>query len=108
MISGNFYSALGVQPALGRAIGESDDGEPGSGPVIVISDRYWTNRFSRSPSVIGKTISINLTPMTIVGVNSPGFTGHLRHDELARRFYALQHAADRGAQRIAIAVDRSG
>ena len=41
----------------------------------MISDRYWTNRFSRSPSVIGKTISINLTPMTIVGVNSPGFTG---------------------------------
>jgi predicted permease len=75
MISGNFYSALGVQPALGRAIGESDDGEPGSGPVLVISDRYWTNRFSRSPSVIGKTININSTPMTIVGVNSPGFTG---------------------------------
>jgi predicted permease len=75
MISGNYYSALGVQPAVGRAIGESDDGEPGSGPVIVISDRYWTNRFSRLPAVIGKTISINLTPMTIVGVNSPGFTG---------------------------------
>src|SRR5580658_80753 len=75
MISGNYYSALGVQPALGRAIGEPDDAEPGSGPVVVISDRYWTNRFSRSPGVIGKTISINLTPMTIVGVNSPGFTG---------------------------------
>jgi predicted permease len=75
MISGNFYSALGVQPALGRAIGESDDGKPGSGPVIVISDRYWTNRFSRSPSVIGKTININSTPMTIVGVNSAKFTG---------------------------------
>ena len=75
MISGNYYSALGVQPRSGRAIGESDDGEPGSGPVIVISDRYWTNRFARSPGVIGKTISINLTPMTIVGVNPPGFTG---------------------------------
>ena len=75
MVSGNYYSALGVKPALGRAIGDSDDGEPGSGPVIVISDRYWTNRFSRSPGAIGKTISINLTPMTIVGVNPPGFTG---------------------------------
>jgi hypothetical protein len=75
MISGNYYSALGVQPALGRAIGETDDGEPGSGPVIVISDRFWTNRFARSPSVIGKVVSINLTPMTIVGVNPPRFTG---------------------------------
>jgi predicted permease len=75
MISGNYYSALGVQPALGRAIGESDDGEPGSGPVIVISDRYWANRFARSPNVIGTSISINFTPMTIVGVNPSGFTG---------------------------------
>jgi predicted permease len=75
MVSGNFYSVLGVQPILGRAIGESDDGAPGSGPVVVISDRFWTTRFARSPDVIGKVISINLTPMTIVGVNPPGFTG---------------------------------
>jgi predicted permease len=75
MVSGNFYSGLGVKPVLGRAIEESDDGAPGSGPVIVISDRYWTNRFARSPNVIGKVISVNLTPMTIVGVNPPGFTG---------------------------------
>jgi hypothetical protein len=75
MVSGNFYSALGVKPVLGRAIEESDDGAPGSGPVIVISDRYWTNHFARSPNVIGKVISVNLTPMTIVGVNPPGFTG---------------------------------
>jgi predicted permease len=75
MISGNYYSALGVQPALGRAIGDADDEEMGSGPVIVISDRYWTTRFARSPSAIGKVVSINLTPMTIVGVNPPKFTG---------------------------------
>jgi hypothetical protein len=56
MISGNYYSTLGVQPALGRAIGDADDGEPGSGPVTVISYRYWTTRFVRSPSVIGKVV----------------------------------------------------
>jgi predicted permease len=75
MVSGNFYSQLGVKPILGRAIGESDDGAPGSGPVVVISERYWINRFAHSPDVIGKVISINLTPMTIVGVNPAGFTG---------------------------------
>jgi predicted permease len=74
MVSGNFYSALEVQPVLGRAIGEPDDAQ-GSGPVIVISDNFWTRRFARSPNVIGKVISINFTPMTIVGVNPPGFTG---------------------------------
>ncbi len=75
LISGNFYQQLGVQPALGRAIQPSDDDAPGSGPVAVISDGLWTRLFSRSPSVIGKTIQLNLIPITIIGVNPPGFTG---------------------------------
>ncbi|MGC2299922.1 MAG: ABC transporter permease, partial [Acidobacteriaceae bacterium] len=75
MISGNFYSALGVRPVLGRAINDADDGAPGSGPVVVISENYWTRRFARSPNVIGTVVSINFTPMTIVGVNPKGFTG---------------------------------
>jgi predicted permease len=75
MVSGNYYSTLGVQPQLGRGIQESDDGEMGSGPVVVISDRLWTNRFGRAADVLGKSILVNATPMTIVGVNPPGFTG---------------------------------
>jgi len=75
MISGNYYSTLDVRPQLGRGIQESDDGAAGSGPVVVISDKLWTNRFGRSPDVIGKTILVNATPMTVVGVNAPGFTG---------------------------------
>ena len=75
MVSGNYYSALGVRPQLGRGIEEHDDGAPGSGPVAVISDRYWTSHFGRSPAVIGKTILVNMTAMTVVGVNPKGFTG---------------------------------
>lgn len=75
MVSGNFYSTLQLRPQLGRGVQESDDGEVGSGPVVVISDAFWTKRFGRSPKVIGKTILINSKPMTIVGVNPPGFTG---------------------------------
>jgi predicted permease len=75
MVSGNYFSSLGVQPQLGRGIQESDDGPPGSGPVVVISDRFWTKEFARSATVIGKTILVNMTPMTIVGVNPPRFTG---------------------------------
>ena len=75
MVSGNYYSSLGVWPQLGRGIQESDDGSPGSGPVVVISDRFWVKEFARSPDVIGKTILVNVTPMTIVGVNPRGFTG---------------------------------
>ncbi len=75
LVSGNFYQQLGVQPALGRAIQPSDDDAPGSGPVAVISDGLWARLFGRSPSVIGKTIQLNLIPITIVGVNPPDFTG---------------------------------
>lgn len=75
MVSGNFYSTLQLQPQLGRGIQESDDGEVGSGPVVVISDAFWAKQFDRSPKVIGETILINSKPMTIVGVNPAGFTG---------------------------------
>jgi predicted permease len=75
MVSGNYYSVLGVGPQLGRGIQESDDGEVGSGPVVVIGDRLWTIRFGRAADVVGKSLLVNSTPMTVVGVNPPGFTG---------------------------------
>jgi len=74
MVSGNFYGQIGVGPQLGRVIEPYDDKE-GAPPVVVISDGFWARRFGRSPQVIGKTITLNLTPVTIVGVNPKGFTG---------------------------------
>jgi predicted permease len=74
LVSGNFFQSMGVATALGRPI-EPSDSSPGSGAVAVISDAFWLRRFARSPSVIGKTIDVNLTPITIVGVASHGFTG---------------------------------
>ena len=75
MVSGNYFSVLEVQPQMGRLIQEADDGAVGSGPVLVISDRFWATHFGRSPSAIGKTILVNTTPLTIVGVAPRGFTG---------------------------------
>ncbi|HKV49040.1 MAG TPA: ABC transporter permease [Candidatus Acidoferrales bacterium] len=75
LVSGNYYSALGVNTILGRGIQTSDDGTPGSGAVAVISDAFWSRHFGRSPDVIGKTIRVNLTPATIIGVNPREFTG---------------------------------
>ena len=74
LVSGNYYQQMEVQPRLGRAITVQDD-RPGAAPVAVISDEYWARRFDRSNSIIGKTILLNLSPTTIVGVNPPGFTG---------------------------------
>ncbi len=75
MVSGNFYTALGVHPQLGRALQPSDDAVPGSGAVAVISDGLWLKQFGRVPSAIGQTVTLNQTVMTIVGVNPRTFTG---------------------------------
>jgi predicted permease len=75
LVSGNFYQQLQVQPVLGRSILPSDDGAPGTGTVAVISDGFWSRAFGRSPAVLGKVIDVDMTPMTIVGVNSRSFTG---------------------------------
>ncbi len=75
MISGNYYSGLGVRPQLGRPIQPSDETLQGAGGVVVISEGIWERDFGRSPSVLGQTFTLNQSVMTIVGVNPPGFTG---------------------------------
>jgi macrolide transport system ATP-binding/permease protein len=81
-VSGGFFSGLEVRPAAGRWI-EEDDDRFGAPPVAVISYRNWRSRFAGSPdaigqsmlSVIGKSMLINGTPFTIVGVSAPDFFG---------------------------------
>jgi predicted permease len=78
LVSGNFFEGMGAGTALGRPIEPEDDTAPGSGAVAVISDAFWQRRFDRSPTVIGKTVDVNLTPVTIIGVAQRGFTGGSR------------------------------
>lgn len=75
MVSGNFYAGLEVQPQLGRGIEASDNAVPGAGAVAVISNSLWSRQFSRSRSVVGRTIRVNGVVLTIIGVNPKGFTG---------------------------------
>ena len=75
LISGNTFDVLKVAPALGRALTPDDDRVPGGHPVAVLGYGYWQRRFAGDPSVIGQAITINSTPMTIVGVAPPGFAG---------------------------------
>jgi predicted permease len=73
-VSGNYYSALGVQPAAGRLLTDEDD-KPNAPAVAVLSHRYWEKRFGGDPSVIGKQINLNNLAFTIVGVSGKGFDG---------------------------------
>src|SRR5215510_1700226 len=76
MVSGNYFSMLGVKPALGRVFSSEEDDRVYQGhPVVVLSHGYWKSRFSSDPSVVGKKILVNNYPMTIVGVSAAGFVG---------------------------------
>jgi predicted permease len=76
MVSGNYFSMLGVKPAIGRVFNSQEDDQVYSGhPVVVLSHGYWVSRFARDPGVIGKKILVNDYPMTIVGVSAEGFAG---------------------------------
>jgi putative ABC transport system permease protein len=75
VVSGNFFSALGVNPLLGRLLTEADDQTPGAHPVAVISFNFWQRRFGADPQIVGKTISLNGYPFTIIGVAQQGFYG---------------------------------
>jgi predicted permease len=74
-VSDNYFTMLGVTPALGRTfMPRKDDAQPAN-PVAVISYAYWTRRFDRKPSVIGQAIALDGAPFTIIGVTPPEFFG---------------------------------
>lgn len=71
-VSGNMFRVLGIPPALGRDFEPADD-RPGAEPVIILSDDVWKQRYQSDPNVIGRAISINTRPHTIIGVMPPKF-----------------------------------
>jgi predicted permease len=73
LVSGNYFTVLGVQPALGRVLTQSDDNAPGANPVAVLSYDYWRDKLAADPRAVGQTIAINGHPFQIVGVAAPGF-----------------------------------
>ena len=73
MVSGTFFSGLGVRLVRGRGFTEQD--EASHAPIAVISYNYWTRRFARNPEVIGSTFYVNGIGFTIVGISANGFEG---------------------------------
>jgi predicted permease len=74
-VSGNFFSMLGLKPALGRLILPSEGEVIGADPVMVLSYSYWETHFGSDPSVVGRSVSLNGRPVTIAGVAPRGFEG---------------------------------
>ena len=75
LISGNYFSVLGVQPALGRLIEPRDVQVLGEAPVAILSYAFWQRAFGADPAVIGRAIHLNGHTFTVVGVAAAGFGG---------------------------------
>src|SRR6185436_11114600 len=75
LVSGSYFGVLGLQPALGRLLGDSDDQVVGETHAVVLTHDYWTTRFGADPAVLNEKMTVNGQPMTIVGVAPKGFAG---------------------------------
>src|SRR5579864_1092774 len=75
IVSGSYFSALGVGPALGRIIEPEDDAAAGAGPVVVLSYDFWRAQFGGAADIIGRKVLIGNHPMTVIGVAAAGFRG---------------------------------
>ncbi len=76
-VTSGFFSTLHVQPALGRLISPDDD-RPGAARVVVLSHGFWQRRFGGDPSMVGRSISLNARPATVIGILPEDF----RHLEI--------------------------
>jgi len=75
MVSGNYFSMLGVEAARGRTFAPDEGWVPGKDPLIVLSYKFWQRRFGGDASIIGQTVQINQHPFTIIGVAPESYRG---------------------------------
>jgi predicted permease len=75
LVSGTYFSTLGVVPAIGRVLTPDDDVVPSGHPYVVLNYNFWKTRFAGDPQIVGKTLNINNYKMTVVGVSQQGFDG---------------------------------
>ena len=78
MVTGNYFSLLGVRAAIGRPILPEDHVDPGGHPVVMLSHRYWVEAFGGDPGVLGRSIRLSGRDYTIVGVGPEHFLGSTR------------------------------
>jgi putative ABC transport system permease protein len=73
LVSGNYFDVLGVGPATGRLLLQSDDVTQDANPVVVLSFAYWQRRFGADPGILNQSLLVNGHSFTVVGVVAPGF-----------------------------------
>ncbi|MBI2834610.1 MAG: ABC transporter permease [Acidobacteria bacterium] len=108
IVSANYFSVLGVQPALGRFFRPGEADVPGRQPVVVLSHGFWQRRFGGDRGILGVTIALNGHPFTVIGIAPEGFHGvnvglraelwvpAMMEGQLSPGFRSLEHRGARG------------
>src|SRR5205814_5269243 len=75
VVTANYFDTLGVHPSMGRFFLPAEDTTPGAAPVAVLGYAAWQARFGGAPDILGRTVKLNSTPFTIIGIGPKGFKG---------------------------------
>jgi predicted permease len=75
IVSANYFDVLGLNPVAGRFFLPDEDTKPSSNTVVVISHALWINKFGADPNIVGRSMNLNATPFTIIGIAPHGFKG---------------------------------
>ena len=75
LVNANYFDVLGVKPTLGRFFLTDEDTKPGGNNVVVISHSLWSNKMGSDPNIVGRTLTLNATSFTVIGVAPKGFKG---------------------------------
>jgi predicted permease len=78
LVSPNYFDVLGVSAARGRVFSASEASQPDQAGLVVLSHRFWLRRFGGQPSIVGRSLTVNGQPLTVVGIASPSYPGMLR------------------------------
>lgn len=79
IVSGDYFRALRLQPAPGRGFLPEEDSAPGRSPVVVLSHAFWQRQFLGDPAIVGRMVTLNSRPFTVVGIAPRGFRGTYPH-----------------------------
>ncbi len=75
LVTGNYFTGLGVRPAIGRTLTPDDDRTPGGHPLTILNHAFWQSRFGGDPNIVGRIVRLNGHDYTVIGVARQGFSG---------------------------------